>query len=255
MTLFVQGATGRLGKLVMEECLAKGIAAKSLARPVLRKNGVLSFPALSELLASPKDPESVFGILDVSLPQGTMDLGAFLSALEPVALEQCAFLIVGTTGHSTAQEKILDDLGRTMAVIRVSNFSRGVVLLQQILSAKTETGATVTELARNLGFDLGMCEVHHTKKQDAPSGTAVTLARTAAIPVEKIASLRVGNVIGEHTIAMSGEGEELRFSHTANSRSIFASGAVDLAQRAFRIRPKPGSYQISDILGISQSHQ
>ncbi|MEN9530485.1 MAG: hypothetical protein RI932_2358, partial [Pseudomonadota bacterium] len=86
---------------------------------------------------------------------------------------------------------------------------------------------------RQLGFDLALWESHHTLKKDAPSGTAKTLAHAASVPHDRISSTRVGAVVGEHTLFLSQGAEELRISHMAHSRRLFADGAVDLCDRLF----------------------
>jgi 4-hydroxy-tetrahydrodipicolinate reductase len=179
-------------------------------------------------------------LCDVTLPQGTVSLCRSLLAQDTEVLKNARGLVIGTTGHAPTELEVIQKLSQRIPVMLVPNFSRGVFLFEQLLRAKTEGGLTVAQLARSLGFDLACWESHHSKKLDAPSGTAKRLADLADIPLEAIASNRVGHVIGEHAILISGEGEELRLSHIAHQRRLFALGAADLCQRLFAANAKPG---------------
>jgi 4-hydroxy-tetrahydrodipicolinate reductase len=117
-----------------------------------------------------------------------------------------------------------------------------VFLLEEMLQARTSTGLSVAELARSLGFDLALWEAHHTRKLDAPSGTAKTLAEAAKIPENRISATRVGNVVGEHVVFLAAESEELRIQHLAHTRKLFALGACDMIERISHLTLSPGLY-------------
>jgi 4-hydroxy-tetrahydrodipicolinate reductase len=159
--------------------------------------------------------------------------------------------VIGTTGHSKELTELIEQVSKHVPVIIASNFSKGVFLFEEILRAKTTSGLCVSDLARELGFDLGLFETHHSKKKDAPSGTAVTLAKAAAIPASAVASLRVGSVIGEHTLLASAESEEIRITHTAQNRKLFALGAVSLLERMESLKVEPSLHTFRDIFSKS----
>jgi 4-hydroxy-tetrahydrodipicolinate reductase len=124
-------------------------------------------------------------------------------------------------------------------VLWASNFSLGVAVLAEL----------VERAARALqGWDCDIVEAHHVHKQDAPSGTALSLGQAAerggAAP--RYASLRAGDIVGEHTVQFSGRGERLEFIHRATSRDVFAHGALQAAQ--WLSGRAPGQYRMSDLL-------
>ncbi len=263
MTVLIQGASGRLGQLILQECARKGLEAVPLPRINPKEQTRDQHQWFGTLNEGSQTPMKPWGLLDVSLPQGTETLVTYLTekflshGQQEEDLSKAhdghlpEFLIIGTTGHSLEQIRRTRALAQHMTVVLVPNFSRGILLMQEMLAAKTSCGQTVAELARTLGFDVGLVETHHTAKRDAPSGTALALAQSAVIESDKIACLRVGQVIGEHTVYLSGEHEDIRFSHCAGSRQVFASGAVDLVGRLFRKPRGPGLYEMIDILTAS----
>jgi 4-hydroxy-tetrahydrodipicolinate reductase len=238
MTLFIQGASGKLGRLILEDLRQQGLSAVAISQDRSKgQSGAGSgdrYAAFAEQLR--QHAAAGAGVLDVSLAEGSEALCHFLLAAHSSGARLPAFVIIGTTGHSSAQSRLMEQLAQHTAMVLAPNFSRGVLLLQEML-----------------GFDLGLIELHHTLKKDAPSGTALALAKTAGIDTTKISSLRVGHVIGEHTLALSGNAEEIRITHQAGSRHLFAAGAVDLAQRLLK-KPLPaGLYAMADVLGRSDA--
>lgn len=239
---------GRLGSHIASCLSARSIAWAPLTTP----DETWNFAALKEALHEAEPRLNKLGIVDVTLPKGTEVLCRNLMEFPTERLNQLRFLVIGATGHSAEQLKLMQQLSITIPVILVSNFSRGVYLMQELLGAITRCGLTVAELAKSIGFDLGMLDTHHRHKRDAPSGTAVTLAHAAGIEREKIASLRVGEVVGEHSIIASAESEELRLTHIAQSRAIFAFGACELVTRLENNHIGPGFYDFGEILNLTQ---
>lgn len=226
------GASGRLGSLVKTIFIEQNIDVIEITRESLIE------PANFKSVLLKMNNDMV--ILDLSLPSGTLSLLNILKNLDNFTLERIRGVVIGTTGHDANNNSLIHQLSHKLPICVVSNFSKGVYLFEEILNAKTTHGHTVFELARNLGFDLALSETHHTKKIDAPSGTAMTLAEAGAIPKAKICSLRVGKIVGEHTIVMSKESETFELKHIAHHRKLFAEGAVDLCKNIFSQRPKPG---------------
>lgn len=172
-------------------------------------------------------------------------------------------LVIGTTGLVPADQARIDAAARTIAVLHAPNMSLGVNLL-----------AGLAELAAaRLGpeFDIEILDLHHGRKRDAPSGTALFLAEAAArgrgqplsqlrLPPHDgigepravggigIAALRGGTAAGDHQLMFLGPGERLTLGHVAESRDIFATGA--LAAARFLAGRAPGRYAMADVLGL-----
>ncbi|MDB6164824.1 MAG: dihydrodipicolinate reductase, partial [Xanthomonadaceae bacterium] len=151
-----------------------------------------------------------------------------------------AALVSGTTGLDPGQQARLATAGERIPVLWASNFSLGVAVLT----------ALVDQAARALpGWDCDIVEVHHKGKQDAPSGTALSLGKAAehggARP--RYASLRAGDIVGEHTVQFTTNGERIELVHRAFDRDVFARGALQAAQ--WLTGRRPGVYSLADILG------
>ena len=154
-------------------------------------------------------------------------------------------LVIGTTGHSSEQRQRIGRTAKSLPIVFASNFSVGV----NALFALTHRAAEI------LGseFKPEIVETHHTKKKDAPSGTAKTLGEIlkAELKIDiPIQSIREGDVVGEHTVTFVGPGERLELTHRAGSREIFARGALRAAEWA--VGKPAGLYSMQDVLGISE---
>jgi 4-hydroxy-tetrahydrodipicolinate reductase len=154
-------------------------------------------------------------------------------------------LVIGTTGHSPQQHRIIEETTQSVPVVFASNFSVGVNVLFSL----------VRKAAELLGSDFRaeIVETHHKMKKDAPSGTARTLAEIlkAARKSESetpIQSIREGDIVGEHSVIFSGSAERLELTHRAASREIFAGGALRAAK--WIVRKPPGLYSMKDVLGL-----
>lgn len=148
-------------------------------------------------------------------------------------------LVSGTTGLDATQQAALAAAGGRIPVLWASNFSLGVTVLM----------ALVERAARALpGWDCDIAESHHKGKRDAPSGTALSLGRTAETQGADphYASIRAGDIVGEHTVQFTSHGERLELTHRATDRDIFASGALQAA--AWIAGRAPGVYGPADIL-------
>ncbi|HMC28590.1 MAG TPA: 4-hydroxy-tetrahydrodipicolinate reductase [Verrucomicrobiae bacterium] len=193
---------------------------------------------------------------------------SFHTATVPIA-ELCArskkALVIGTTGHSIAEESAIRKLQSSIPIVWASNYSTGVNALFWLTRKAAEIlGA---------GFDVEVVEMHHNLKKDAPSGTATTLAQILAEVRQKqlgeaiqqkhgrqgivgergaaeigVHSLRGGDVVGDHTVILAGLGERLELTHKASSRQTFASGALRAAQ--WVVRQPPGLYDMQHVLGL-----
>jgi 4-hydroxy-tetrahydrodipicolinate reductase len=171
--------------------------------------------------------------IDFSLPE------AFDTVLAACTARGAA-LVSGTTGLSASQQAALDDAAQRVPLVWAANFSLGIAVL----------GELVRQAAQALpGWDADIVEAHHVHKKDAPSGTALALGRAVAAgrgSEPHYASLRAGDIVGEHTVQFSGPGERLELVHRATDRDVFARGALEVAAR-LRGRP-PGRHALAELL-------
>lgn len=189
--------------------------------------GVPHFSA-NELSAAPAFDVAI----DFSLPEG-------FDPILSLCMERGAALVSGTTGLSDAQQSALRQAASRIPVVWASNFSLGVAVLAELV----ERAASALK-----EWDCDIVESHHTQKKDAPSGTALTLGQAAGSAGSDVryASLRAGDIVGEHTVQFTGLGERLELIHRATNRDIFARGALQAGQR-LRGRA-PGLYGMRDLL-------
>jgi 4-hydroxy-tetrahydrodipicolinate reductase len=206
------------------------------------------------------DPLALFtridGIIDFTVPQATI-------ALAELSAQARIVHVIGTTGIGEDGETKIRAAARHARIVKSGNMSLGVNLL----------AVMVRKVAAALGedFDIEVLEMHHKHKIDAPSGTALLLGQaaaegrgielksrsvrsrdghTGARPVGDIgfATLRGGSVVGEHTVMFAGPSERIELTHKAESRDIFARGAVRAA--LWGMDRKPGLYSMIDVLGL-----
>jgi 4-hydroxy-tetrahydrodipicolinate reductase len=168
-----------------------------------------------------------------------------ISEICRAALQHRKPLVIGTTGHSQEQRRLIETTAQSLPVVFASNFSIGVNVLFWL----------TRKAAEQLGGDFHeeIIETHHKMKKDAPSGTAKTLAEVlkaakktqSEIPIQ---SIREGDVVGEHIVIFSGPAERLELTHRAASREIFARGALRAAK--WIINQPAGLYSMQDVLGM-----
>lgn len=231
--LLVHGASGRMGRAVLRLAAEAGglavVAAVSGSRPAQRVvDGVPQFAA-SEL-----DGVPAFDVaIDFSLPHG-------FERILRLCTSRGAGLVSGTTGLSDEQQRAIDEASIRVPVLVAANFSLGVAVLSRLV----EQAAAALP-----GWDCDIVETHHVHKKDAPSGTALALGARAgeggAAP--RYASLRAGDVVGEHTVQFTSLGERLELVHRATDRDVFARGAL---HAALRLADRgPGRVRLDDLLG------
>jgi 4-hydroxy-tetrahydrodipicolinate reductase len=265
MKLAVLGAAGRMGQALTRTivatpgCVVAGGIEATGSPAVGRDIGeVAGLDPLGVRITN--DPLPVFahvdGVLDFTSPASTVAFAA-LSAQSRLVH------VIGTTGLSETDVAKIGAAARHATIVKAGNMSLGVNLL-----------AVLTErVARALGpeFDVEILEMHHRHKRDAPSGTSLMLGAAAArgrnVSLAErsvrtrdgdvgprregdigFATLRGGDVVGEHRVIFAGPGERIELAHMATDRGIFARGAVTAALWA---RGKdPGLYSMADVLGL-----
>ena len=231
--ILIHGSSGRMGQALQRLGKDPGSGCQVVAAVARRVelrvvDGVPQFAA-SELPGVPDFDVAI----DFSLPQG-------FDAILQLCLARKAALVSGTTGLSESQQAALTAASANIPLIWASNFSLGVAVLHELV----ERAASMLQ-----GWDCDIVEAHHTRKLDAPSGTALTLGDAAKTGGAQphYASIRAGDIVGEHLVQFTATGERIELVHRASNRDIFARGALHVAQRLCA-RP-PGRYRVSELLG------
>jgi len=238
---------GRALEAVLADQPDLSLAAR-FDRPGLEAPGLVS---ASEALASARV------VIDFTTADASTELAA-------QAAGRGVALVIGSTGFSPDQLRRIDEASRRIPIVRAGNFSLGVNMLMGL----------VARAARSLpasDWDIEVFEAHHSRKVDAPSGTARMLGEAAAkgrgadldavsvygrqgitgarSPGEiGFSVMRGGGIVGEHSVVFAGEEELLTLSHSARDRGLFARGAMAAARWAAG-RP-PGAYDMQDVLGL-----
>lgn len=261
----VMGAAGRMGKTLIEavqQALGAGLTAA-----VDRPDSTLVGADAGELAAIGRIGVPLSGDLDRVVDE----FDVLIDFTHPtVTLKNLAFcrkhnkaMIIGTTGFSVEEKQLLAEAGKEIPIVFAANFSVGVNLCLKLLDTA----------ARVLGddVDIEITEAHHRHKVDAPSGTAVRMGeviadalgrdlkkvavygregQTGARERETIgfATVRAGDIVGDHTVLFAADGERVEITHKASSRMTFAKGAVRAA--LWLDGREPGLYDMQDVLDL-----
>ena len=241
LKIAILGAAGRMGQMLCK--LAEGTDLEVVSKIDLA-------PGFDR-----EWREDVEGVIDFS----------YHTAVPPAitkAAERGLAYVIGTTGLTADEQRVVDAAAKKIPVVQSGNYSLGVNLLLEL----------VNTAAKTLGpeYDIEVVEMHHKHKKDAPSGTALMLAKSAAAgrgktddfvygrkgdigerPVGEIAvhALRGGSVVGDHTVMFAGDVERVEITHKAQGREAFAAGA--LKALAWAKGRKPGLYTMRDVLGFT----
>ena len=265
MKLAIVGPAGRMGRELVravhaiDGCVLTGGVAPKGSIAVGQDVGLLA--GLGKLTVYITDDPleiaaKVDGILDFTVPKATVEIAGLAANARIVH-------VIGTTGLSQDDEAKIKAAARHATIIKAGNMSLGVNLLASLTRKVAE--------ALDADFDIEILEMHHKHKVDAPSGTALMLGEAAAEGRAIVlgehavrsrdghtgarkrgdigfATMRGGNVVGEHSVVFAAEGERIVLSHIATDRGIFARGAVKAALWG---RGKgPGLFTMADVLGI-----
>ncbi len=261
----VTGAAGRMGKTLIEAVTIN--PETTLAAAIERPESTLIGVDAGELAGIGRLGVSVVGDIN----QVVDDFDVLIDFTAPLATLAnagvCAAngkqMVVGTTGFSDEQKTELLSVADKTALCMASNFSTGVNLCFKLL----EMAASV------LGddVDIEIYEAHHRHKVDAPSGTALSMGEVVAGALDRnlkdvavygregqtgardsqtigFATVRAGDIVGDHTVTFAAEGERVEITHKASSRMSFARGAVRAAH--WLSDKKPGLYDMQDVLGL-----
>lgn len=267
----IAGVAGRMGRTLVQAVVDKAEAANVCAGITLPGDpqagtdiGLISGVGVLGVMASPSLAsclETFDVLIDFTSPDATLE-----------HLEQCVLagkaLVIGTTGFTAEQKQRISDAARVVPVVFSPNMSAGVNISLKLLELA----------ARALGddVDIEIVEAHHRYKKDAPSGTAIRMGEVIAEALGRnlddvavygregitgerdrktigFATVRGGDIVGDHTVIFAGQGERLEITHKASSRMTFASGAV---RAAIWLDGRPaGLYSIADVLGLNDVDQ
>lgn len=255
--VLVVGFNGHMGQIVcrlIEESDDFKVAVgfdKNLNSEILDFYEFSSTENLNHFLGeTPNGPHAIDVIIDFSLPDCTLDI------LENVAKPFKIPTVIATTGFTDEQRDKIYEYSREFPIFLSSNMSSEIKILTDILKQ-------VSPLLSDC--DIEIVETHHNRKKDAPSGTAKTLADTINASLggsmnivygrtgkrEKneigIASLRGGNIVGEHTVKFIGPFDSLEIKHTAYKRDLFAAGALNAARFILNLHTPCGLYGMNDM--------
>ncbi|OFJ41800.1 4-hydroxy-tetrahydrodipicolinate reductase [Pseudomonas koreensis] len=261
----VMGAAGRMGKTLIEA--VQQTPGAGLTAAVDRPDSTLVGADAGELAALGRIGVPLSGDLD----RVVEEFDVLIDFTHPtVTLKNLAFcrkhgkaMIIGTTGFSVEEKRLLAEAGKDIPIVFAANFSVGVNLCLKLLDTA----------ARVLGddVDIEIMEAHHRHKVDAPSGTAVRMGeviadalgrdlkrvavygregQTGARERETIgfATVRAGDIVGDHTVLFAADGERVEITHKASSRMTFAKGAVRAA--LWLDGREPGLYDMQDVLDL-----
>ena len=264
LNIAIAGSSGRMGRALIEAVaqapdMRLHAALERTGSPYLGKDA-------GELIGAPcgvvikDDAAAVLGgaqvLIDFTRPEAT------LHHLELCRKNSLA-AVIGTTGFSAEQKQLISEASRDIGIVFAPNMSVGVNLVFKLL----ETAAKVLDE----GYDVEIIEAHHRHKVDAPSGTALRMGEVLAgalgrnlgecavygregLTGERLpstigfATVRGGDIVGDHTALFAGIGERLEISHKASSRATFALGALRAAR--FLANGRKGLFDMQDVLGL-----
>ena len=260
----VAGASGCMGQMLIEavsaaaDCELVGAldvaGSPALGRPAQAFIG--SGPGVTitaDLNAGLKNAQT---LIDFTRPQGTL---AHLQVCRALGVN----VVIGTTGFSDAQKSEIAAAAQDIAIVLAPNMSVGVNVTFKLLEMAAKALAS--------GFDIEIIEAHHRHKVDAPSGTALKMGEVIATALGRdlkqcavyaregvtgerdpasigFASIRGGDIVGDHTVLFAGAGERIEISHKASSRATYAQGSLRAAR--FLADKKSGLFDMFDVLKL-----
>ena len=260
----VAGASGRMGHMLIEaiqsadDCVLAG-ALDIAGNPFLGTDaaaflGQPSGVAVTADLAQGLQPAQV--LIDFTRPEGTL---AHLQVCRPLGVNA----VIGTTGFSDAQKAEIAEIAQHIAIMMAPNMSVGVNVTLKLLEMAAKAMST--------GYDIEIVEAHHRHKIDAPSGTALKMGEVIADALGRdlkdcavyerygitgerdpssigFATIRGGDIVGDHTVLFAGTGERIEISHKSSSRTTYAQGSLRAVR--FLADKKTGLFDMFDVLGL-----
>ena len=260
----IAGASGRMGRMLIEAVLGSGDCTLSgalevAASPALGQDAgafagkTTGVAITADLVAGLQGGQC---LIDFTRPEGTM---AHLAA----CVEQGVGLVIGTTGFSDEQKARIADAAGRIPIVMAPNMSVGVNVTLKLLHMAAQALST--------GYDIEIIEAHHRHKVDAPSGTALKMGEVIAEALGRdlkdcavyaregvtgerdpssigFATIRGGDIVGDHTVLFAGTGERIEISHKSSSRAGYAQGSLRAAR--FLADKPTGLFDMADVLGL-----
>jgi 4-hydroxy-tetrahydrodipicolinate reductase len=260
----IAGCSGRMGHALLESVFADAelVLHGAIDRPdspQIGRDAGEQFGKVSGVKISHDIGATLVGadvLVDFTRPEPSLQ---YLAACRQAGVK----LVIGTTGFSAEQKQQIESASRDIGIVFAPNMSVGVTLLINLVQSAAKVLAE--------GYDVEIIEAHHRHKVDAPSGTALRLGEAAAAALGRdletcavygregvtgerdpntigFATVRGGDVVGDHTVLFAGIGERVELTHKASSRATFALGALRAAK--FLQGCKAGLYDMRDVLGL-----
>ena len=264
LKVVIAGCSGRMGHALLEGVFADGElvlhgALDRLDNPQIGRDAGEQFGKLSGVTISHDIDNAIQDadvLVDFTRPEATI---LYLDACQKANVK----LIIGTTGFTAQQKSQIEAASKSIAIVFAPNMSVGVTLLINLVQAAAKV--------LNEGYDIEIIEAHHRHKVDAPSGTALRLGEAAASALGRnleecaiygregvtgqrdpntigFATVRGGDVVGDHTVLFAGIGERVELTHKASSRATFALGALRAAK--FLAVKQSGLFDMQDVLNL-----
>ncbi len=265
LPIAVAGASGRMGRMLLEAILASGDAQVAGAldvpgSPALgsdataflgRDSGVLVTSDLQQGL------QNAQYLIDFTRPEGTL---AHLAVCRQLGVK----MVIGTTGFTEEQKAQIAEAAQDIAIVMAPNMSVGVNVTLKLLDMAARALST--------GYDIEVIEAHHRHKVDAPSGTALKMGEVIASALGRdlkdcavyaregvtgerdpssigFATIRGGDIVGDHTVLFAGTGERIEITHKSASRATYAQGSMRAVR--FLAQQKTGLFDMFDVLGLN----
>ena len=260
----VAGASGRMGHMLIEAIRASGdcqlAGALDIASSPAIGNDAAAFLGHASGVAISADVRAGLAnaevLIDFTRPEGTL---AYLKACR----ERGINAVIGTTGFHEGQKEKIADAARDIAIVMAPNMSVGVNVTLKLLEMAAKALAT--------GYDIEIIEAHHRHKVDAPSGTALKMGEVIAQALGRnlkdcavyardgvtgerdpstigFATIRGGDIVGDHTALFAGTGERIEITHKSSSRATYAQGSLRAVR--FLAGKRTGLFDMFDVLGL-----
>ena len=264
LSIAIAGASGRMGHMLIEaiqqahDCVLAG--ALDVAASPAQGVDAAAFLGQTSGVAISADIrtglKSARFLIDFTRPEGTM---AHLKACQELGVG----LVIGTTGFNEAQKSEIAQAAKTIPIMLSPNMSVGVNVTLKLLEMAAKALST--------GYDIEVIEAHHRHKVDAPSGTAIKMGEVIAASLGRelkdcavyaregvtgerdpssigFATIRGGDIVGDHTVLFAGTGERIEISHKSSSRATYAQGSLRAVR--FLADKKAGLFDMFDVLGL-----
>jgi 4-hydroxy-tetrahydrodipicolinate reductase len=269
LKIAIAGASGRMGHMLIEAVLASddlqlGAALDMDSSAAIGQDACAFLGRSSGVLISSDVRAALTGcdvLIDFTRPEGTM---AHLALCRELGVKA----VIGTTGFTEVQKAEIADHAQHIALMMAPNMSVGVNVVMKLLDMAAR--------ALNTGYDIEIVEAHHRHKVDAPSGTALEMGRVVAKALGRdlkdcavmareglsspgggerdpssigFATIRGGDIVGDHTVLFAGTGERIEISHKSSSRTTYAQGSLRAAR--FLALRSHGLFDMNDVLGLN----